>query len=185
MVQIYIMKGWKLENSYTWWKNSWQKFSESSLITTPKVKAVDVRAVKKKIHKILSKKTIFLHIFILKPNEEEQETEQFNVDMVVAEEYTEYYADKYNKLIRKHKFAIPSCKHTDENKLYNAIETSDIPAGYYITECIKDVEKLHKKYMKNLVTDGPFCTNKVVIEIFLLDLDHFLTDIYHTHFFIE
>ena len=47
---------------------------------TPKVKAMKVRPVKKKIqkilHKILSKKkTIFLHIFILKPNEEEQETE--------------------------------------------------------------------------------------------------------------
>ena len=96
MVQIYIMKGW---NSYTWWKNSWQIFSKNSLITTPKVKAVEARAVKKKIQKILqkilSKKTIFLHIFILKPNEEEQETEQFDMDMVVAEEYIEYYADKY------------------------------------------------------------------------------------------
>ena len=71
------------------------------MITTPKVKAVEVRAVKKKIqkilHKILSKKTIFLHIFILKPNEEEQETEQFDMDMAVAEEYIEYYADKYKK----------------------------------------------------------------------------------------
>ena len=46
------------------------------------------------LHKILSKKTIFLHIFISKPNEEEQETEQFNMDIVVAEEYIEYYADK-------------------------------------------------------------------------------------------
>ena len=58
---------------------------------------MEVRAVKKKIqkilHKILSKKTIFLHIFILKSNEEEQETEQFDMDMVVAEEYIEYYAD--------------------------------------------------------------------------------------------
>ena len=59
---------------------------------TPKVKAVEERAVTKKIqkilHKILSKKkTIFLHIFILKPNEEEQETEQFNMDMAVAEDY--------------------------------------------------------------------------------------------------
>ena len=62
------------------------------------------------------KKTIFLHIFILKPNEEEQETEQFNVDMAVAEEYVEYYADKYKKLIRKHKFAMPLCKHTDKDK---------------------------------------------------------------------
>ena len=126
---------------------------------TPKVKAMEARAVKKKIqkiliHKILSKKTIFLHIFILKPNEEEQETEQFNMDMVVAEEYIEYYADKYNKLIRKHKFAMPLCKHTDENKLYNAIETtSNIPAGYYIiAECIKDVEKFAQKIHENLVT---------------------------------
>ena len=92
------------------------------MITTSKVKAVEARAVKKKIqkiliHKILSKKTIFLHIFILKPNEEKQETEQFDMDMAVAEEYIEYYADKYNKLIRKHKFAMPLCKHTDENKL--------------------------------------------------------------------
>ena len=99
-------------------------------IMTPKMKVVEVRAVKKKIQKILSKKTIFLHIFILKPNEEEQETEQFNMDMMVAEEYVEYYADKYKKLIKKHKFAMPLCKHTDKNKLYNAIETtSNIPAG--------------------------------------------------------
>ena len=42
-----------------------------------------------------TEKTIFLHIFILKPNEEEQETEQFDMDMAVAEEYIEYYADKY------------------------------------------------------------------------------------------
>ena len=50
---------------------------------------MEVRAVKKKtqiLHKILSKKTIFLHIFILKLNEEEQETEQFDMDMVVAED---------------------------------------------------------------------------------------------------
>ena len=49
---------------------------------------------------------------------------------------------------------MPLCKHTDKNKLYYAIETtSDIPPGYYITaECIKDVEKLCKNYMKNLVT---------------------------------
>ena len=72
--------------------------------------------------------------------------------MAVAEEYIEYYADKYKKLIRKNKFAMPLCKHTDKNKLYNAIETtSNIPAGYYITaECIKDVEKfvqkLHEKF---------------------------------------
>ena len=63
------------------------------------------------------KKSIFLHIFILKSNEEEQETEQFDMDMAVAEEYVEYYADKYKKLIRKHKFAMPLCKHTDKNKL--------------------------------------------------------------------
>ena len=67
---------------------------------TPKVKAAEARAVKKKkiqkiLHKILGTKTIFLHIFILKLNEEEQETDQFNMDMVVAEEYLEYYADKY------------------------------------------------------------------------------------------
>ena len=32
--------------------------------------------------------------------------------------------------------------------------------------------------MKNLVTKmGPFCTNEVVIEISLHDLEHFLTDI--------
>ena len=95
-------------------------------------------------------KTIFLHIFyFLKPNEEEQETKQFDMDMVVAEEYIEYYADKYKKLTRKHKFDMPLCKHTDKNKLYNAIETtSNIPAGYYImAECTQDVEifaqKLH------------------------------------------
>ena len=122
---------------------------------TPKVKAAEVRVVKKKIqkilHKILSKKN---YIFILKPNEEEQETEQFDMDMAVAEEYIEYYAGKYKKLIRKHKFAMPLCKHTDKNKLYNAIETtSNIPAGYYITaECIKDVEKFAQIYVKNLVT---------------------------------
>ena len=159
---------------------------------TLKVKAAEARAVKKKIqmilHKILSKKTIFLHIFILKPNEEEQETEQFDMDMMVAEEYIEYYADKYKKLIRKHKFAMPLCKHTDKNKLYNAIETiSNIPAGYYITaECTQDVEKfvqkLHEKFGHK---DGPFYADEAVIEIFLHDLEHFLTDIYHTHFFFE
>ena len=65
---------------------------------TPKVKAAEVRAVKKKIHKILhkilSKKKKFYIFFILKPNEEEQETEQLNMDMAVTEEYIEYYADK-------------------------------------------------------------------------------------------
>ena len=154
------------------------------------MKAAETRAVKKKIQKILhktlsKKRTIFLHIFILKPNEEEQETEQFDMDMVVAEEYIEYYADKYKKLTRKHKFAMPLCKHTDKNKLYNAIETtSNIPAGYYITaECTQDVEKfaqkLHGKFGHK---DGPFYADEVVIEIFLHDLEHFLTDIYHTYF---
>ena len=42
--------------------------------------------------------------------------------MVVAEEYIEYYADKYKELTRKHKFAMPLCKCTDKNKLYNAIK---------------------------------------------------------------
>ena len=75
------------------------------------------------------------------------------MDMEVAEEYIEYYADKYKKLIRKHKFAMPLCKHTDKN----AIETtSNIPAGYYITaECIKAVEKfaqkLHEKFGHKMV----------------------------------
>ena len=65
----------------------------------------------------------------LKPNE--QETKQFDMDMAVAEEYIEYYADKYKEL------TMPLCKCTVKNKLYNAIETtSNIPAGYYITaEC--------------------------------------------------
>ena len=169
-------------------EKSWQIFSKKSLITTPKVKAVEARAVKKKIHKILSEKTIFLHIFILKPNKEEQETQQFDMDMAVAEEYIECYADKYKKLIRKHKFAMPLSKHTDKNKLYNAIATTyNIQTGYYITaECIKDVEKfaqkLHGKFGHK---DGPFYANEVVIEIFLHDLEHFLTDIYHTDFFFE
>ena len=56
------------------------------------------------------------------------------MDTVVAEEYIEYYADNYKELTRKHKFAMPLCKRTDKNKIYNAIETtSNIPAGYYIT----------------------------------------------------
>ena len=102
------------------------------------MKAAEVTAVKKKtqkiLHKILSKKLFF---YFLKPNEEEQETKQFHMDTAVSEEYIEYYADKYKKLTRKHKFAIPLCKCTDKNKIYNAIETtSNIPAGYYITaEC--------------------------------------------------
>ena len=117
-----------------------------------------------------------MHIFILKPNEEEQETKHFDMDMAVAEEYIEYYADKYKKLTRKHKFAMPLCKHTDKNKLYNAIETtSNIRAGYYITvKCTQDVEKfaqkLHGKFGHK---DGPFYADEVVIEIFLHDLEHF------------
>ena len=70
-----------------------------------------------------------------------------DMDMAVAEEYIEYCADKYKKLTRKHNFALPLCKHTDKNKLYNAIETtSNIPAGCYITaECTQDVEKFVQK----------------------------------------
>ena len=142
------------------------------------MKAAEAKAGKKKtqkiLHKILSKRTIFLHIFILKPNEEEQETEQFDMDMVVAEEYVEYYADKYKKLTRKHKFA-PLCKHTDKNKLYNAIETtSNIPAGYYITaECTQDVEKfaqkLHGKFGHK---DGPFYA-ELLLRFFCMILNIF------------
>ena len=63
------------------------------------MRAAGPRAVKKKkIQKILRKKTYFLYIFILKSNEE-QETKQLDMDMAVAEEYIEYYSDKYNKLI--------------------------------------------------------------------------------------
>ena len=148
--------------------------------------------MKKKIQKILIYKivikTTFYVFFILKSNEEEQETKQFNMDMAVAEEYIEYYADKYNQLIRKHKFAFPICQHIDGNKLYNAIETtSKIPAGYYITpECIKDVEIFAKRILEKFGNkDGPFSKNKDVIEIFLHNLEHFLTDIYHTYFFID
>ena len=110
------------------------------------------------------------------------------MDTVVAEEYIEYYADKYKELTAKHKFAIPLCKHTDESEIYNAIEaTSHIPAGYYITaECTRDVEKfaqnLHRKFAHK---DGPFYADEVAIKIFLHDLEHFLTDIYHTHFCFE
>ena len=108
--------------------------------------------------------------------------------MVVAEEYIEYYTDKYYKLIKKHKYAMPLCQHIDKSELNNAIETtSNIPAGYYVTaEYIKDVErfaqKMHKKFGNK---DGPFSTNEVVIEIFLHDLEHLLINIYHTCFFIE
>ena len=150
---------------------------------------VRVRAVKKnKIQKILSKKDYyFLYIFILKSNKE-QETGQLDMDMAVGEEYIEYYTDKYNKLIKNHKYAMSLCKHIDKSELNNVIETtSNIPAGYYITaECIEDVEKfvqkMHKKFSDK---DGPFSTDEVVIEIFLHDLEHFKINIYHTYFFIE
>ena len=72
---------------------------------TPKVNAVK-KKIQKILHKILSKKNYILHIFILKPNEE-QETEQFDMDMEVAEEYMEYYADKYKKLIRNTNLLCP------------------------------------------------------------------------------
>ena len=104
----------------------------------------------------------------------------------VVTRHIEYYADKYKKLTREHKFAIPLCKRTNKNEIYNAIEaTSNIPAGYYITaECTRDVEKfaqkLHGKFGHK---DGPFYADEVAIKIFLHDLEHFLTDIYHTHFF--
>ena len=109
------------------------------------------------------------------------------MDMVVTEEYIEYYTDKYKKLIRKHKFAMPLCKHTDKNKIYNAIETtSNIPAGYYITaECIKDVEKfVQKLYGKFGLKDGPLYANEVVIEIFLHDLEHFFNRYLSYTFFL-
>ena len=95
----------------------------------------------------------FIYIFILKSNEE-QETEQLDIDMAVAKEYIEYYTDKYNKLIKKHKYTMPLCKHIDKSESNNVIETtSNITAGYYITsECIKDVEKFAQKMHKNLVT---------------------------------
>ena len=73
------------------------------------MKAAEATAVKKKtqkiLHKILSKKLYFF--YFLKSNEEEQETKQFHMDTAVAEEYIEYYADKYKELTRKHKFAVP------------------------------------------------------------------------------
>ena len=82
---------------------------------------------------------------------------------------------------------MPLCKHIDKSELNNVETTSNIPAGYYITaECIEDVEtfaqKMHKKIGDK---DGSFSTHEVVIEIFLHDFEHFLTDIYHTYFFIE
>ena len=83
------------------------------MITKATVRAARLRAVKKKkIQKNLSKKKFFLYILILKSNEE-QETGQLDMYMVVAEEYIEYYTDKYNKLIKKHKYAMPLCKHID------------------------------------------------------------------------
>ena len=63
-------------------------------------------AVKKKMQKILQSKN-YIFFYFLKPNEEEQETKQFHMDTAVAEEYIEYYADKYKKLTREHKFAKP------------------------------------------------------------------------------
>ena len=71
-----------------------------------KVKAAERTAVKKKMRKILQSKN-YIFFYFLKPNEEEQETKQFHMDTAVAEEYIEYYADKYKKLTREHKFAIP------------------------------------------------------------------------------
>ena len=158
---------------------------QNSFITMAKVKAAEMTAVKKKTQKILQSKN-YIFFYFLKPNEEEQETKQFHMDTAVAEEYIEYYADKYKELTREHKFAIPLCKRTNKNEIYNAIEaTSNIPAGYYITaECTLDVEKfaqkLHGKFGHK---DGPFYADEVAIKIFLHDLEHFLTDIYHTHFF--
>ena len=139
------------------------------------MKAAETTAVKKKMQKILQSKN-YIFFYFLKPNEEEQETKQFHMDMAVAEEYIEYYADKYKKLTREHKFAIPLCKRTNKNEIYNAIEaTSNIPAGYYITaECTRDVEKfaqkLHGKFGHK---DGPFYADEVAIKIFLHDLEHF------------
>ena len=151
------------------------------------MKAAETTAVKKKMWKILQSKN-YIFFYFLKPNEEEQETKQFQMDTVVAEEYIEYYADKYKELTAKHKFAIPLCERTDESEIYDAIKaTSHIPAGYYITaECTRDVEKfaqkLHRKFGHK---DGPFYADEVAIKIFLHDLEHFLTDIYHTHFCFE
>ena len=71
---------------------------------------------------------------------------------------------------------MPLCTDIDENKLNNAIKTtSNIPAGYYITaECIKDVEKFAQNIHETFGNKaGPFCTNEVVIEIFMHDLEHF------------
>ena len=58
------------------------------------MKAAETTAVMKKMQKILQSKNYIFFNF-LKPNEEEQETKQFQMDMAVAEEYIEYYADKY------------------------------------------------------------------------------------------
>ena len=76
-------------------------FYKNSFITTPKVKAAKVRAV---IEENTEDSTQDSNL--LKPNEEKQETKQFDMDMAVAEEYIEYYADKYKELTRKHKFAM-------------------------------------------------------------------------------
>ena len=107
------------------------------------------------------------------------------MDIAVAEEYIEYYADKYNKLIKKHKFAMPLCKHIDENKLNNAIKTTyNIPAGYYITaKCIEDVERfaqnIHEKFGNK---DGPFCTNEVLLRFSCMILNIFNRYLSYTFF---
>ena len=71
-----------------------------------KVKAAETTAVKKKMQKILQSKN-YIFFYFLKPNEEEQETKQFHMDTAVAEEYIEYYADKYKKLTREHNLLYP------------------------------------------------------------------------------
>ena len=63
-------------------------------------------AVKKKMQKILQSKN-YIFFYFLKPNEEEQETKQFQMDTVVAEEYIEYYADKYKELTAKTNLLYP------------------------------------------------------------------------------
>ena len=43
-------------------------------------------------------------------------------------------------------------------------------------------QKMHQKFGNK---DGHFSMNEVVIEFFLHDLEHFLTNIYCIYFFIE
>ena len=88
-------------------------------------------------------------------------------------------------LIKKHKFAMPLCKHIDENKLNNAIKTtSNIPAGYYITaECIKDVEKFAQKYMKNLVTKMVLSVQTKLLLRFSCMILNIFKQIYIIHIF--